>query len=189
MGALDDIPPSMLGVVVFRALRVMVAAVVASAVVVPIGAGVAHAAPLDLVCAGTQHITFSPGLTLIPGLKSMTTNTIYAPCVSASAPLVTAGANASAFQAPASCVDLPDIGSGTRTLTWNTGQTSTYNFISTTTHVGGNTVLTRTGAVTAGLFAGDTAVEVIVGPTVNLLNCLAPPGITEKFDVVTLTFA
>lgn len=48
-------------------------------------------------------------------------------------------------------------------------------------------MVTLTGTITAVLFAGDTAVEVIVGATINTLACLSPPGITSRFGVTTLT--
>jgi hypothetical protein len=52
---------------------------------------------------------------------------------------------------------------------------------------GGDEAVTLTGTITAVLFAGDTAVEVIVGATINTLACLSPPGITSRFGVTTLT--
>lgn len=35
-------------------------------------------------------------------------------------------------------------------------------------------------------FAGDTAVKTVVGPTIGLLDCLTPPGITSRTSVLTL---
>jgi hypothetical protein len=48
-------------------------------------------------------------------------------------------------------------------------------------------VLAQIGSITSGLFAGATAIGVITGPSINLLNCLAPPGVTSRTGVVTLT--
>jgi hypothetical protein len=87
------------------------------------------------------------------------------------------------------CLDLAQPGSATKTFTWNTGQTSVFSYNRTITRVGGNTVITLIGAITQGLFAGDTAVEVIVGPTPDTLKCLTPPGITSVFGAVTLTIS
>jgi hypothetical protein len=46
--------------------------------------------------------------------------------------------------------------------------------------------LTSTGTVASGQFAGKTAVAQRVGPTPNLLDCLAPPGATSRTQQVVL---
>jgi len=170
---------------VIRAFRIVVAAAVATAVSAPIGT--AQADPLDMQCGGTLTVTWSPGLTLTPADQTVTTNEIDAPCVSASVPEITAGFTGVTIHATQSCLTTLEPGSGAKTFTWNTGQTSVFSFNRTVTIVGGNTVVTLTGAISQGLFAGDSAVEVLTGPALNTLQCLTPPGITSHTDVVALT--
>jgi hypothetical protein len=86
-----------------------------------------------------------------------------------------------------SCLSIGQTGSSIRVITWNTGQTSSFSYNAMSSIVNGNTVVTLTGAITAGLFAGDAAEEVIVSPALNLLGCLTPPGITSLFSATTLT--
>ncbi len=177
--------PLSLEELVIRVLRVLVAVATALAVGVPVGTAAAD--PLDLVCAGTQTVTYSPGLTLVPTSQTITVQAIYSPCVSASQPAVTAGQAGVTTHEVRSCLDVAEPGGATRFITWNTGQTSTFLYNAIVNTVGGNTVVTLTGTITAGLFAGDSAVQVIVGPTLDTLSCLIPPGITSRFSVTTLT--
>jgi hypothetical protein len=170
-----------------RLIRTLAAVILGVAVGIPLGAGSATADPLDLECTGTMSVTFTPGLTLTPTEQTVTTNEIYAPCTSASNPAVTSGQSGVTRHIVMGCLDLAQPGSGAETFTWNTGQTSEFNYNRTISRIGGNTVVTLTGAITQGLFAGDAAVSVIVGPTVDTLKCLIPPGITSLFAVITLT--
>lgn len=170
-----------------RVLKVLASAVMIVAVGLPVGAGTAQADPLDVECTGTQTTTYSPGLTLIPTSQNVNTHTIYGPCVSASTPGLSAGDRSITNNQVASCLDLPGARSAVATITWNTGQQSAFSFNRTVTHVGGNTIVVFTGTIVAGLFAGDSAVEVVVGPTLSTLDCLTPPGITSRIGVVTLT--
>jgi hypothetical protein len=73
----------------------------------------------------------------------------------------------------------------TKVLTWSTGDTSTFAFNQVATTIGGNTVVTLTGVITQGLFAGSTAIETITGPA-NTWECLFEPGLMDRFNVVTL---
>jgi hypothetical protein len=53
-------------------------------------------------------------------------------------------------------------------------------------NVGGSTVVTETGTITAGLFVGDNAVEVITGPTLDTLECLSEKGVTDRVNALNL---
>jgi hypothetical protein len=52
--------------------------------------------------------------------------------------------------------------------------------------VAGQAVATRTGSITAGKFAGATAVSEVATPSINLLNCFGPPGITSASGYGTI---
>jgi hypothetical protein len=172
---------------VIRITHALVGVAIAIAASVPAGTSPAAADPLDVECGGTQTVTFSPGLLLVPTNQTVTVQAIYSPCVSASEPTLTAGHSGVTVHETRSCLDLAVPGTATRIYAWNTGQTSTFTYNRTVTSLGGDEVVTLTGTITAGLFAGDTAVEVIIGPTLDTLACLSPPGITSRIGVTTLT--
>jgi hypothetical protein len=86
----------------------------------------------------------------------------------------------------ASCLNIFDPGSGTKIIKWNTGQTSTFSFNRVGSNVGGATVVTETGTITAGLFVGDTAVEEIIGPTLDSPECLTKKGVTDRVNTLKL---
>ena len=166
-----------------RALAAIVLAIAAGSIGI---ASPANAGVLDLTCGGTEAITLSPGLLLTPQTVTVTSNYLYTPCVSASDPTLTAGVIHTSATATLSCLQPNSSFSGTRTFTWNNSQTSVFAFNETFTTVGAQYVDIRTGTITSGEFAGDTVVETVTGPTVNLLDCLAPPGITSRTSVITL---
>lgn len=151
---------------------------------------VAHAAAADLVCSGTETDTYSPGLRLTPQTETITVDAIYTSCTSTSDHTIASGQNHRSPTIPAySCLSLLQSASGTLTFQWNNGHTSTFSYNRTATNSAGVYVVTQTGTITEGEFAGDTAVQTITGPVVNPLQCLAPPGITSQtgVDVLTIT--
>lgn len=157
----------------------------------PTAARQAPAAPrLDvgvphLTCAGTQMATFSPGLLLTPQTVTIGLNAVMAPCVSPDAPTLTSGTQSLTFATIQSCLDLVPA-SGTKTYQWNNGQSSTFTFTAVKSNTGGQYVAVATGTITAGLFAGSTAVEQVTGPAPSPLDCLQPPGLTSRFNTIVL---
>jgi len=145
----------------------------------------AHAAATDLTCAGTESVTFSPGLLLTPQQVTLHTNRQWGPCVSSDA-AVTSGFDAETFVNTISCLSLATAGTGTLTFTWSNGRTSTFMFNKSVSHPIGQTVVTYTGTIVAGEFAGDSVLETITGAALNLTACLAPPGITSTFGIAVL---
>jgi len=137
----------------------------------------AHAVSVDVTCAGTDTITYQPGLLLTPQTVGVATTKILAPCTS-SDPTITAGTMQSAFTATLSCSTLFAGRSGTEILSWSNRRSSTFTFNRAVNDVGGQTTVTQTGSITSGEFAGATAVEQIVYVTPSTLQCLAPPGLT-----------
>ena len=144
---------------------------------------------VNATCLGTQHVNHSPGLLLLtPRVTTLTINEIFAPCISPGHPGITAQSHSSFQTRPITCLALLSPNSFSKVLTWSTGDTSTFAFNQVATTVGGNTVVTLTGVITAGLFAGSTAIETITGPA-NTLECLFEPGQMNRFNVVTLVIA
>ncbi|MET8799380.1 hypothetical protein ABZV91_23630 [Nocardia sp. NPDC004568] len=82
-----------------------------------------------------------------------------------------------------SCIDIVEGGSGTRVFTYNTGDTSTFAYNRTVTTVDGVPVVTATGTITAGEFAGALAEQVTVQAALNPL-CLG--GVASVTGAVTL---
>jgi hypothetical protein len=149
----------------------------------------ARAAQLEVSCLGSQHVKISPGLSFVPKDVTLTVNAIYAPCTSSVAGLISA-TNSASFPIPgASCLNPFDPGSGTKQLTWNTGDTSVFSFTRLGSNLGGTNVITSTGTITSGLFAGASAIEVVVGPSLDAWKCLSEPGITDRYTTVTLQIA
>lgn len=146
----------------------------------------AEADTVNASCLGTQHVNQSPGLLLLtPRVTTLTVDEIFAPCISPSHPGITAQSHSSFQTRPITCLALLSPNSFTKVLTWSTGATSTFAFNQVATTVGGNTVVTLTGVITEGLFAGSTAIETIAGPA-NSWECLFEPGLMDRFNVVTL---
>ena len=169
-----------------RLIRAFAAVTIAVAVGIPLGAGTAQADPGDLTCVGTVTANYSPGLTLTSTPQTVTTNEIQAPCTSASNPDVISGHSGVTIDTEAGCLEVLQPGSATKTFTWNTGATSVFSYNRSVSRPGGTSVVTLAGAITQGLFAGRTALEVITFPNPNLLGCLVPPGVTSLFGVATL---
>ncbi len=85
-----------------------------------------------------------------------------------------------------SCLSVGSAGSGTVTFAWNNGRTSTFCFNQSVSHPVGQTVTTYTGNITAGEFAGDSAVAIFTGVSPDLIACLTRPGVTSDFALSTL---
>lgn len=145
---------------------------------------------LDATCTppSSATTTYSPPLTNTPQPSSSAISFQLGPCVSLSQPALTSGTYARTNPArPRSCLDLLSSSSGTLTITWNTGQTSTLSVNVTTTIAGAALVVTQTGTVTSGLFTGDTVVITQTGPAANVLLCTAGLGtVSSIYGLVTL---
>ncbi len=161
------------------AMAVLMTAVSASALLVLGPAGTASAGVLDVTCAPPSSVTatYTPPLTTTPRNVAISSTAHYGPCTSLSHPAVTAGFRArTANDQEQTCFDLLDVVSLTFTITWNTGQTSTISANRTINIVGAALVLTDTGTVTSGLFAGSTVVQTTTGPAADVLLCTAGLG-------------
>jgi hypothetical protein len=149
----------------------------------------AQAGELPTTCAGTLTNTYEPGLTLMPQNHEVTNVTSYSGCLSLSHPAVTSGTSQVTVHAVTSCLIVLQPGSGSKTIEWNTGQHSVFDWNRTVTSVGAVTIVTLTGHITSGLFQGADAVEVETFPVINFADCLATGGLKSRSAVVALEIA
>ena len=149
----------------------------------------AHAAPGDLTCAESESVSYSPGLlTTRRPVDVSVHNTLS--CKSLTDPAVTGGqVRATVRGLDRSCTDLAASGSGSYAITWNTGDTSTISYTRSANYVLGTLVIVESGTVTAGRFAGDSVTHVVELLNLDLLACLAEPGLTAASGLGTYVFA
>ncbi|MFH8755945.1 hypothetical protein [Streptomyces atroolivaceus] len=145
---------------------------------------------LDATCIppSSSNVAYSPPLTNSPQLTTATINWQLGPCISASVPALTSGTMVD-YVPPRSrtCVDLLAPGTETKTVTWNTGATSTLSMNRTVTVVGATLVVTHTGTVTAGLFAGDSVVGTETGVATDITLCTLGLGtVGSTYNLMTL---
>lgn len=145
---------------------------------------------LDVTCTppSSQTVTYTPPLTNTPTLASSQQVGQYGPCVSLSVPDLTSGTRSNT--APPrlrSCLDLLDPAPFTWTIIWNTGQTSTVSGTANSNIAGAVLVVTLTGTVTSGLFAGDTFVQINTGAATDITTCTLGLGsVRSVFTTSTL---
>ncbi len=170
----------------------------ALAVVVPIlplfGSTGASAAPLTttITCSGQSNISYSPPLTNTPQATSITAHgdlgSLASPglCLAIGATVASAYYDESFTNPSQSCSSGVATQSGTRVFTWDNGQTSTFPYTTTLTSVGGQSASLRTGTISAGRFAGLSAEQVTIVPSLDPLAC-AGAGIAGTTSQTTLT--
>lgn len=149
----------------------------------------ASAAVLDVTCLppSSDLVTYNPALTTTPRNVAITATTTYGPCVSARVPGLTSGSRTFQGTGSRSCLSLLSAGTETFTITWNTGQTSTVSVGKLVNVVGAALVVTFTGTVTSGLFAGDAVLQIVTGPAVGITLCtLGLATVSRINSLVTL---
>lgn len=145
---------------------------------------------LDVTCTPPSSNTsvYTPPLTNTPQTVGTTPTIQLGPCVSPSTPGITSGT--SVYTGPPktrTCLALLTAGTATKVVTWNTGATSTLSTNYTVTVAAAVVVVTYTGTVTSGLFAGDTVVMTHTGPATDITLCTLGLGtVPSLFGVVTL---
>lgn len=133
-----------------------------------------QAAVLDVTCIGTETVTYQPGLLLTPQTVNVTVKGTLTPCTG-----VTSGSYLQSFTATLSCATVLAGLAATRVFHWNDGTSSTFSYERRINNAGGQTTVTFVGTITAGRFAGSSAVQQVVFVTPNTLQCLAAPGLTN----------
>ncbi|NUO57759.1 MAG: hypothetical protein HOV78_13895 [Hamadaea sp.] len=138
----------------------------------------AQAAPLDMTCTppSSNVSTYSPALTSTPQTVTSTITALWGPCTSASQPAITSGYRSATVPFTGSCLELLQPATLTTTITWNTGQTSTVTTNYLGAIAGAVFTVTSTGTVTGGLFAGDSVVINLTGPSADIALCTAGLG-------------
>jgi hypothetical protein len=136
-----------------------------------------------VTCAATNVFNYSPGLLLTTRPVTAAEATSYALCVGGG---VSSGSSGGSSVRTLGCLNLGESNSGSITITWNDGTTSRFTGNQTVVNVAGQAVVVRTGSITEGKFQGATAVQEILAPSLNLLDCVDEPGITSKTGVGTL---
>jgi|GEM_PF-6186330 len=146
----------------------------------PVGAALA-AEPVSVICElGTSTRTFSPAATMNPRNINVSTSSAFSNCLTVLGQVVlngsvTTGPN---LQTGLTCSNPLTTGNGEATITWNTGETSRFDYTSVDVSVAGlTTVVTYAGTVLHGKYYGATATWSIVYTTALLnLACLTNPG-------------
>ena len=121
--------------------------------VLGVSAQTAGASPL-LSCTGTEHHTFSPGLTDVKQTVELSTYISYDLCLGLLEDRT--GVISEKYVIPElSCTSLLEPLPATAVIDWSTGGKSTLDYTATATNIDGNTVLAIDGTIINGEFAGD----------------------------------
>lgn len=157
-------------------------------------AGPAHALGGAISCTGWSYTTYSPGLTNTVRATEVTVAGRYN-IVDAHSPTgscLALGSSASAGRRDVTA--LLDVScnavlteTGTETIEWNDGRSTSFTFTATAAHIGSNTVLTETGTVVAGEFLGQHVVETFTAANLAFLDCATPGGVTSLDYATVLT--
>ncbi|RAJ38399.1 hypothetical protein K353_04336 [Kitasatospora sp. SolWspMP-SS2h] len=147
----------------------------------------AHADPVLMVCAGTGTQTYQPGITLTTRPTTVTNTSDLTTC--AGGPVTSGHHRFGPFATTASCLYTPPAGPDAFDLTWNDGTTSHYEGTYAVLTTGGQLVVTSTGTVTSGRFAGKALQEVVAYTAPDLLQCATPQGVTSVSGPITVTVA
>lgn len=160
-----------------RLLHTAVAAlVVCAATIVGITSPASAANVVDIACLGSQTVTYAPGLTLVPTDQAVSVTTSYSSCVSTAQPSITSGSSFVATNVPGrTCLSPLDTDTITVTITWNTNQTSTFTATRTVTDLAATILVTYTGTIVSGVFAGGLLVQVIEYPNIVTITCAITP--------------
>lgn len=146
----------------------------------------ADASVLDVTCVGQESRTYSPGLLLTDQSIDVDLDAVMSPCVSTDSG-ITAGTYTASYTQSLSCLDLDaNANNQTRVFNWNDSSSSTMTANRTVQRLTLTTVVTFTGTISSGKFAGDTAVLVVTVLNPSVLNCLSSPGVTSTTGTVTL---
>jgi hypothetical protein len=145
----------------------------------------ADALTVDVSCLGSTTIDYHPGLLLTPQLVQYSETDQFSSCTSVD-PTLTAGSLPIEASLVVSCLEPLGTGDGRYIINWNNLQSSTIDATFTVTLVGGTLTSVGSGVVVSGAFAGSNAQGVFTYVQPNLLQCLAPPGLTHQNGTATL---
>ncbi|BAJ31295.1 MULTISPECIES: hypothetical protein [Kitasatospora] len=144
----------------------------------------AHAEPVAMVCTGTGQQAYRPGITLTTRPTTVTNTSDLTACTGG--PVGSGHHRFGPFATTASCLYTPPTGPDAFDLSWDDGTTSHYEGSYLVTTAGGQLVVTSTGTVTAGRFAGAALREVVAYLAPDLLRCATPQGVTSVSGPITI---
>ena len=129
----------------------------------------------DLTCNGTEHVTFTPGLTNEPRATKVVIDRTFRPC-SSNDKALSSGVSHDEHQATLSCSDQPHAVSGTNDIRWDNGRASTFDFTGTSQEANGSGTGSGTGKITKGEFANDSVDWVVNVSDPHPSDCSSPEG-------------
>ncbi|MGV2287256.1 hypothetical protein AAHK20_00960 [Trinickia sp. YCB016] len=177
----------------FKGGRSMFKALIASAfLMIGLAGWVTQANAQAADCLGTEASTYNVPLTNTQQDLQVTITASYSPCVVTGVSGITSGSVYSQVMRDLSCQTLLEQGQGTRVINWSNGQSSTFTYTSSINAVNGDYVITLTGNISAGLFQGQSAVDVVTLNSLsqaNFLTACAGSGITSVSGPTVLTIA
>jgi hypothetical protein len=136
-------------------------------------------------CLGTNHETYTPGLSFHSQDIQFYAADTYTTCTS-SDPTLTAGSDTFAAELMMSCAQPVAVGSYILDVHWNNGKSSTFSLTSTIlSEVAGQIVVAATGTVVAGEFNGAAVIAQFTQLAPDLLKCLSG-GVTSASGTSTL---
>jgi hypothetical protein len=171
-----------------RATMTAIGVALLAAAFVPPAAARAHAVPTmagKLACAGSQTVTYAPGLTDRPRSVTVHGETTLNRCVSTTDPGITAGTSDFSAVGRFSCTS--GGYAGLRRVTWNNGRTSTLSFTSEVSVRLGVSVATIKGAVVSGEFTGQRWNGTFTMFTTKPVACATPRGLATAAGPVLVT--
>lgn len=122
---------------------------------------------------------------ITPQTVTINLQEVYGPCRS-SDPTLISGSDAVTVTTMASCLLHNPSGPVDGLVSWNNGKTSEVFGNFTAVISAGQEVVVFSGTISAGEFKGDTVVATSTSHALNLLACLAPPGVTSSFGAEVL---
>jgi len=159
--------------------------------VLPVSAALA-VEPVSVICElGTSTRVFSPAATTTPQDINVTTSSAFSNCLTVAGQVVLNGSVTTGpiLQQGLTCWNPLTMGGGEATVTWNTGETSRFDYTAVEVSVVGlTTVVTYTGTVLHGKYYGATATWSIVYTTALLtLGCQVTGSVPSLGGIAQLT--
>ncbi|MFI0421016.1 hypothetical protein [Spongiactinospora sp. 9N601] len=170
-----------------RMIAAILALVLLPGAPVAVPAAAATAAATLINCLGTTTVSFSPGLTTTPRSVVTSGQDDATTCLSLTHPGLTSFVGPFSGTATQSCTTFFGSGSGTETLYWNDGTTSTWHYTNDFANVNGTKVGASTGRISSGALAGAEVTQTITFANLDLTACATPAGLTEISGVDTWT--
>ncbi|MFD7233864.1 hypothetical protein ACFWAT_00970 [Streptomyces syringium] len=165
--------------------RIVVAAALLGAATVTPAARATESSTVLVACAGSVAATYAPGLTYAPQPTAIRSHAVAKCPVSVGSTLTSATFGGSST-GTLSC--LAGSASGTLTLHWDNGKSSTASITSIASlRPNGNMVTVSTGAITAGTFTGAAVVTEVTLLASSVSACLTPKGLTSASGPTTVT--